>query len=263
MQHRPYTYLFRIQYLGLRYHGWQVQPGVKTIQGTLEKTFRHVLGHDDFNILGASRTDSGVSSLHGAFELFMKKKLDVTQIIAPINEYLPSDIRVLNCRQVPLDFNIIQDVSQKQYGYYFTFGEKPHPFLAGGLAYVGESLDLDRMRAAASLMVGQHDFRRFSTHGKKTEDFVRTINQAEIVFPQADQNFWPRKNVWVLRVKAKGFLMHQVRRMAAALFLVGKGTLDIQELQAALNSLEKKPLAPKAPAMGLVLEEVFFKGLDN
>ena len=69
MQNRPFTYLFRIQYLGLRYHGWQIQQGVKTIQGTLEKTFRYVLGHEDFNILGAGRTDSGVSCLHGAFEL--------------------------------------------------------------------------------------------------------------------------------------------------------------------------------------------------
>ncbi|HSI78883.1 MAG TPA: tRNA pseudouridine(38-40) synthase TruA [Lunatimonas sp.] len=259
MQTRPFTYLFTIQYLGLRYHGWQRQHGVKTIQGTLERNFRHILGHEDFNILGASRTDSGVSCLNGSFELFLKKKLDLSTFIQAANENLPADIRLLDARPVPIDFNIIQDVVAKQYGYYFALGEKPHPFLSGALAYAGKNLDLEKMKTGATLFEGKHDFRRFCTQGKQTDDFVRAISNAEISSLDSEVDFWPKKNVYVFRVKGEGFLMHQVRRMAAALFMLGRSEISPSDLQSALICSEKHPFCPKAPAQGLVLEGVTFK----
>ncbi len=259
MQTRPFTYLFTIQYLGLRYHGWQRQQGVKTIQGTLERNFRHVLGHEDFNILGASRTDSGVSCLNGAFEIYLKESLDLLAFIQAANESLPADIRLLDARPVPADFNIIQDVEAKQYGYYFAIGEKPHPFRSGALAYAGKDLDLEQMKIGAALFEGNHDFRRFCTHGKQTDDFVRKIWKAEIRPLETENIFWPKDNVYVFRLNGEGFLMHQVRRMAAALFMLGKSEITISDIQGALNSHEKHPFTPKAPAQGLVLEGVTFK----
>jgi tRNA pseudouridine38-40 synthase len=259
MQTRPFNYLFSIQYLGLRYHGWQRQPGVKTIQGTLERIFRHVLGHEDFNILGASRTDSGVSCLCGAFELFLKENLDLTSFIEAANENLPSDIRLLEGRSVPPHFNIIQDVAAKQYGYYFAIGDKPHPLLSGTLAYAGRDLNLGEMRAAASLFEGVHDFRRFCTQGKQTDDFVRLIHKAEILSLNGEQEFWPKKDIYVFRISGDGFLMHQVRRMIAALFMLGKKEISLSDLTDALSSPEKHPFSPKAPSQGLVLEAVKFK----
>lgn len=259
MQTRPFTYLFTIQYLGLRYHGWQRQQGLKTIQGTLERNFRHVLGHEDFNILGASRTDSGVSCLNGAFELFLKEPLDLTAFIQEANENLPADIRLLDARPVPADFNIIQDVEAKQYGYYFAIGEKPHPFLSGALAYAGKNLDLEKMKTGAALFEGNLDFRRFCTHGKQTDDFVRMIWKAEITSLDTEDDFWPKRDMYVFRINGNGFLMHQVRRLAAALFMLGKTEINLLDLQNALKSTDKHPFSPKAPAQGLVLEEVTFK----
>lgn len=259
MQTRPFTYLFTIQYLGLRYHGWQRQPGLKTIQGTLERNFRHVLGHEDFNILGASRTDSGVSCLNGAFELFLKETLDLEAFIHAANESLPSDICLLDARPVPADFNIIQDVEGKQYGYYFAIGEKPHPFLSSALAYAGKDLDLERMKTGAALFEGNHDFRRFCTHGKQTDDFVRTIRKAVIKPLGTENDFWPKEGVFVFRINGDGFLMHQVRRMAAALFMLGKSEISLSDIQRALTCIERHPFSPKAAAQGLVLEGVTFK----
>lgn len=259
MQTKPFTYLITIQYLGLRYHGWQRQPGVKTIQGTLERIFRHVLGHEDFNILGASRTDSGVSCLQGAFELFLKNNVDLSAFIPAANEHLPSDIRLLEGRPVPPDFNIIQDVVAKQYGYYFAMGDKPHPFLSAALAYVGEDMNLEQMKAGAALFEGSHDFRRFCTQGKQTDDFVRLIRKVEIAPLDGEHDFWPKKDVYVFRIVGEGFLMHQVRRMVAAVFMVGKGEISLLALRDAINSSEKSPFNPKAPANGLVLESVMFK----
>ncbi|MFO7826690.1 MAG: tRNA pseudouridine(38-40) synthase TruA [Cyclobacterium sp.] len=258
MKTRPFTYLIRIQYLGLRYHGWQVQKGVKTVQGTLEKCIRFVLGHEDFNVLGASRTDSGVSCLDGAFELFLRQPLDILPFISEVNTYLPTDIRLLTGQAVPVDFNIIQDVREKQYGYYFANGEKPHPFLAGNLAYVGRALDITSMTQGAAVFEGEHDFRRFCSQGKNTGDFVRTIHCADICPAEAELPFLAGERVWVFRVRGKGFLMHQVRRMVAALFLLGEGLISLDELKQALNSDDRSPLSPKAPANGLVLESISF-----
>ncbi|WP_162342043.1 tRNA pseudouridine(38-40) synthase TruA [Cyclobacterium salsum] len=259
MQTRPYTYLFRIQYLGLRYHGWQVQKGVKTIQGTLHRRFRYLLGHEDFTLLGASRTDSGVSCLNGAFELFLKHPLDTASFLFHANENLPPDIRLLSCQPVPASFNIIQDVCRKQYGYFFSVGEKPHPFLTGTLAYAGKNPNLPLMEQGASLFQGQHDFRRFCSPGKNTENFIRQIDYAAIHPVKEDLPWLPTENTWVFRVKGAGFLMHQVRRMAASLFMLGNGELSLDRLEKALQSTEKSPLCPKPPAVGLVLEEVTFR----
>ncbi|SHN27899.1 tRNA pseudouridine38-40 synthase [Cyclobacterium lianum] len=258
MQTRPFSYLFCIQYLGLRYHGWQVQKGVKTVQGTLERSIRYVLGHEDFNVLGASRTDSGVSCLNGAFALFLRQPLEIPPFIRNVNDILPTDIRLSDGRTVARDFNIIQDVIEKQYGYYFASGEKPHPFLAGNLAFGGEELDIAAMQRAASLFVGEHDFRRFCSHGKNTGDFIRQIDIAKICPAGAELPWLSGKGVWVFRVNGKGFLMHQVRRMMASLLLLGRGELSVDDLKQALLSKDKSPLGPKAPANGLVLENIVF-----
>jgi tRNA pseudouridine38-40 synthase len=258
MNSKPYRYIFRIQYLGIRYHGWQVQKGLKTIQGTLEKTFRYVIQHKDFNILGSSRTDSGVSSLNGAFELFLPHAIAVDNFILEVNKYLPSDIRILSACQSPEKFNIIQDVRNKNYGYYFAIGEKPHPMYAGSVAYIGQELDLSLMKEGASLFEGKHDFRRFCSHGKNTKDFVRNIIYSRIEKPPENHSFLPKKTVWVYRVKGEGFLMHQVRRMTAALFLLGNGDIVMEDLKQALKSSQKEPLSGKAPANGLILENVSF-----
>ncbi|WP_339926213.1 tRNA pseudouridine(38-40) synthase TruA [uncultured Cyclobacterium sp.] len=258
MQTKPFKYVFRLQYLGIRYHGWQVQKGLKTIQGTLERTFRYVLQHEDFNILGSSRTDTGVSCLHGAFELFLPQPINPEDYISTLNENLPSDIKILSGKQSTYAFNIIQDVTNKSYGYYFAIGEKPHPMFAGSVAYAGLEVDLKIMQEGATILEGKHDFRRFCTHSKNTDDFVRNITQSKIEKPPEDHAFLPKNDVMVFRVVGDGFLMHQVRRMAAALLLLGKGEIRLSEIQDALESPLKIPLCGKAPANGLVLENISF-----
>ena len=261
MQTKPFKYVFRLQYLGIRYHGWQVQKGLKTIQGTLEKTFRFVLKHEDFNILGSSRTDTGVSCLYGAFELLLSHEINPEEYIATLNESLPSDIKILSAAQSTYAFNIIQDVASKSYGYYFAYGEKPHPMYAGSVAYAGLQIDLNIMQEGAALFEGRHDFRRFCTQGKNTDDFVRNIIHSKIETPPENHFFLPEKNVKGFRVIGEGFLMHQVRRMTATLFQLGKGDITLADLKYALQSQEKTPFCGKSPANGLILEKVVFK--DN
>ncbi len=259
MNSRLNSYVFRIQYLGLRYHGWQVQKGVKTVQGVLERAIRYSLGENDFTILGANRTDSGVSSLDGAFGLYAKHPVELNLFLKKVNENLPMDIRILSGQKAQENFNIIQDVISKRYVYYFSFGQKPHPFFMGYLAYAGANLDIEKVRKTAKIFEGKHDFRRFCTQGKNIEDFQREITQVQVVEelpPWCPQTDFP---IYAVRFEGNGFLMHQIRRMIYALWMVGKGELEETDIKNALVDTQKSPISPKAPAQGLVLERLLFK----
>ena len=148
MQKKKYYYLVRVSYLGFRYSGWQKQPGVKTIESMLTKTISFVLGETrSFKILGAGRTDAKVSSIHGAFELFIEheplKNLDALLDLFNLN--LPADIRVESITAVEEKFNIIHSAKEKTYCYLFSFGSKAHPFCAPIMANYPEDLNITLM----------------------------------------------------------------------------------------------------------------------
>ena len=256
MRHRPHTYLFWIQYLGFRYHGWQKQPNLKTIQGRLERVIRYVLGHENFTILAAGRTDSGVSCERGAFELFNTAPVEIDAFIRETNKSLPDDIRILSGQAVGPQFNVIQDVIGKEYRYYFITGYKPHPFATANTLWVDGALDIEKMKAAAGLYQGTHDFRRFCTRGKNTENYTRTIYEADILPVSGDT--YPPEQAFYFKVKGSGFLMHQVRMMVEALIRIGRGEMEVGMLEEALSARDDSPLVGKAPAHGLVLHKVLF-----
>lgn len=224
----------------------------------MERVIRYVLDHENFSILAAGRTDSGVSCEKGAFELFNIAPVDIEKFIEEVNINLPDDIRIISGQKVGNKFNIIQDVIGKEYRYYFTHGEKPHPFTAGNMVWVHVELDINLMNEAASLFVGEHDFRRFCTKGKNTDNYTRNIFEAEIIEANSFEGGYYSARVYCFRVKGSGFLMHQVRMMAGALFHIGQGNMDLVDIKEALVSKDYKPLAGKAPAHGLVLHEVKF-----
>lgn len=261
MQSRPFTYLFYIQYLGLRYAGWQKQKGIRTVQGTLERGVRYVLGHEDFSVLGASRTDSGVSCERGAFQLFLKTPLEQSDFLEKVNENLPADIRILSFQQVPITFNIIQAIAWKEYHYHMAFGEKFHPFASANLGYFPGNPDLKKMQEAAPLFTGRHDFRRFCSIDKVTDNYRRAIFLSELIpHPQAGHALIP-ENALIFKVRGNGFLRYQVRMMVSALVEVGLGNLSLEAISQALLSEDKSPLVRHAPANGLVLFDLGFKNL--
>jgi tRNA pseudouridine38-40 synthase len=261
MQSRPFTYLFYIQYLGLRYSGWQKQKGVKTVEGTIERGIRYVLGHEDFTLLGASRTDAGVSCEKGACQLFLKSPLEDADFLKEVNKNLPSDIRLLTMQKVQSTFNIIQDVDWKEYHYFMAFDEKFHPFAAAKLSYFSGKPDIEMMQKGAQLFEGKHDFRQYCSLDKNTNDFEREVFASEITsHPSAGEGLVPG-NALVFKIKGNGFLRYQVRIMANALVELGLGRLSLDEIKASLNPQSRKPIAQHAASNGLVLYNLAFRNL--
>lgn len=254
-QHR---YLFHIQYSGFRYHGWQKQPGVKTIESMLEKTAQFVLDHADFKLLGASRTDAMVSARHSAFELFTGRQFDTDFLLQSFNLNLPNDIRVTKVETVDETFNVIQSPEYKEYSYLFSFGGKAHPFCAGLLYSFMEDLDIGTMKKGARLFEGRHDFRQYCTQPSARTQFNREIQTSRIDKNDEFQaNFFPAET-FVYHVRSKGFMRNQVRLMMGQLLRLGRHEIRLEDIQYSLTGEDKTPLPVIAPASGLILNRIKF-----
>lgn len=255
---QKYYYLIELQFLGFRYHGWQKQPNVKTVQGMVEKTLCFIFEHENFKTLGSSRTDAMVSANHFAFELFMREPADPEQLLFDLNVNLPNDIRALGVKEVGERFNIIQSPKIKEYLYLFSFGGKNHPFCAPFMVYMAEILDIEAMKKGAKLFEGVHNFRKYCCKPSVDTTLEREILQCEIVENDIyTANFFPNQS-YLLRVRGQGFVRHQVRLMMGALFSLGKGELTLEEIRDSLQGHDDEPLSYIAPASGLMLQSIEF-----
>lgn len=255
---KKYYYLIHIQYLGFRYHGWQKQPRVKTIESMVEKTVGFILDHDNFKILGSSRTDSKVSANHSAFELFVSEPLDTGQLFKDFNDNLPNDIRVLGIEEKDKTFNIINSPRIKEYLYLFSFGEKCHPFSAPFISSFQDDLDLDLMKKGAALFQGRHDFRQYCTKPAPGTNFDREILVSKIEEnTQLQASFFPAKS-YALHIHSKGFLRYQVRLIMGQLLSLGRGETTLADLKESLTGQSDRPLRHIAPSSGLILNKIIF-----
>lgn len=261
MQKNRFYYIVRLQYLGFRFSGWQKQPGQLTIERMLTKTLKFILPQTTFKILGAGRTDAKVSSLDGAFELFvMEKELPVLEnFIDLFNLNLPSDIKVTEIIPTTSDFNIIQQSKRKEYVYLFSHGMKNHPFCAPFLANIIPHLNIPLMQEAAALFVGTHDFSSFTAKLQPNTKVERTISSCELV-PNIllKANFFPEES-YAFTVNGAGFMRYQIRMMMGALFQVGKGELSVDDIKESLKPNTKIVLTTVAPGSGLLLNKLSFE----
>lgn len=227
------------------------------MEGKVERVFRYVLGHEDFRILGSSRTDSGVSCRKGFVQVFVREETDFESIMEELNLNLGGEIRFHSVRQISRDFNLIQSVRQKTYRYFFSDSASFHPFASAFLTSVSEINSLDRMQENASFFVGKHDFRVFCRISGNKTDFTRVILEAKVFESEAfSMEFSPEKS-YCFEVTGTGFLHHQVRKMVSAIWYFSP-----EEIKSRLeNPTTEWEVVPTAPANGLVLWETVLENL--
>ena len=254
-------YIIKIQYLGFRFHGWQKQPGVKTVQLMIERTLSYVLGHKKFKILASGRTDAKVSVNQTYIELFLDEgELEFETFMPEFNLNLPQDIRALGIEETDANFNIIQHAKSKEYVYLFSYGEGNHPFASALMVNFPQHLDIELMQRAARLFEGTHDFVNYTYKPKPNTNTIGSIATCEIV-PNTlyTANFFPEES-YLLRVVGEGFKRNQIRLMMARLIQLGKGEVSFETI---VDSLEKPeeiiPITYIAPASGLILNKVELK----
>ncbi|MGB3146062.1 MAG: tRNA pseudouridine(38-40) synthase TruA [Maribacter sp.] len=259
MKRNGYCYLIRLSYLGFRYSGWQKQPGQKTIESMLSKTFAFLYPNLEYKLLGASRTDAKVSALNAAFELFLPNPLDdLERFTSDFNTNLPPDIRLESIEAIGADFNIIKDSTLKEYVYLFSFGTKAHPYCAPFLTNYPYALELSTMKKAASLFEGQHDFSVYTAELKEHTKRIRIIKTCVIEENTLlTANFFPDLS-YILRVSGEGFMRYQIRMIMGALVQVGKSELTLAQIAESLEPNSKMELKTIAPGSGLHLNQLNF-----
>lgn len=251
-------YLFHIQFLGYRYHGWLKHKELKTVQGMVDKTFVFLFGHENFKTLGCSRTDAKVSALHFVFELFCEDQIETSDFLDKFNRGLPNDIRCLKIEKTVPEFNIIQAPKIKEYHYFFSSGKKNHPFSAPSIMSVDEELDIELMKEGAQLFLGEHNFKGYCAKPNDSKNFRRQIVHSEIYLnKEIIGNFIPSES-YVFKVRSEGFLRYQVRLMMGQLFALGKKEITISDIQQSLKDSNSEPVKFIAPSSGLVLAAVDF-----
>lgn len=250
-------YLIHLQFLGFRFHGWQLQKDVKTVQYMLNRTLVTVLGHENFKTLGASRTDSMVSANHHLCQLATEEELDLNEFVEKMNFNLPQDIRILKLENKEKKFNLLNSKKIKTYHYYFTFGAKTHPFIAPLVTNIIDDLDLEKMQKAAELFIGEHNFRQYCYRGNENKIYIRKVFESKIFETNDFQGtFFPEK-IYCFKVSGNGFMRNQIRLMMGTLFQLGIGKITIDQIQKTLEkeNTETRPIGFIAPASGLVLIE--------
>lgn len=211
----------------------------------LDRTLKFIFKHDHFKTLGASRTDAMVSAQQYYCELFSPEEINSSKLLRELNHNLPNDICARSITEVDKDFQIIGGIKRKEYHYYFSYGEKNHPFCAPIMSYSPSTLNIDLMMKAARLFEGSHFFKNYCHRPSDKKLFTRTVESCEIIQNTLlTASFFPEKSFY-LKVIGQGFLHHQIRMMMGALTSLGEGKITDQDI---INSLkEEMPTAFKVP----------------
>ncbi|MEW6379871.1 MAG: tRNA pseudouridine(38-40) synthase TruA [bacterium] len=240
------TIKLTIEYDGTLYHGWQVQPGLVTVQGILQDRLARILGHP-VCVYGAGRTDAGVHAKGQTAHFLTESGHSSAVIMRALNALLPDDIVIHQAVDMHPTFHAQFDAKEKEYRYYLLRQPERSPFFRRYALFVPVPLDLERMRESLAEFVGTHDFFSFSTAGDEKENTVRTITCAEL---------GQEGPLLVVIVRGEGFLHKMVRRIVGTLLEAGKGRITAEQIAQVLRTRDKRLAGPTAPPHGLFLMSV-------
>lgn len=237
-----------VAYDGTAYHGWQLQPGRRTIEGELNSALSALL-QEKIQVIGASRTDSGVHALCNVAVFDTDTRIPAEKISYALNQRLPEDIIIQRSEEVEADFHPRHCSSRKTYEYRILNTRFPIPTkrLYAHFTYI--PLDEKKMRQAAVYLEGEHDFRSFCAVGAAVGSTVRTIYKLTVE-KEADEI--------VIRVCGSGFLYNMVRIIAGTLMEIGRGNGRPESMKTILDAKDRQVAGPTAPACGLTLVKYDF-----
>ena len=262
MTSKPHTtrrILLRVAYDGTNYHGWQVQPNAKTIEGELNRVLTQLTG-EEIQVTGASRTDAGVHALGNVAVFDTASRIPAEKFSYALNQRLPEDIVIQSSVQVADDFHPRHCDCRKTYEYDILNRTFPLPAYRNTAYFLYGDLDLDAMRRACQTFLGEHDFASFCAAGAQVQTTVRTIYSLEVLeqpLTGAGRGDTPER-LLTIRVRGNGFLYNMVRIIVGTLVEVGRGHIRPEETEGIIAACDRAKAGPTAPARGLRLVEIAY-----
>ena len=235
-----------VAYDGTNYCGWQVQPNGITVQEILNQCLSEFTG-EKIETIGASRTDAGVHALGNVAVFDTEMRMPGDKFSFALNQRLPEDIRIQKSEEVDADFHPRYVKSQKTYEYRILNCRFPIPTERFYSHFTYIPLDVDKMKEAASYLIGEHDFKSFCGTGAQVKTTVRTVKEIQIE-KSGDRI--------TIRITGEGFLYNMVRIIAGTLMDIGGGLYPPEKMKEILEAKDRKKAGPTAPARGLTLMKI-------
>lgn len=263
--------MLTVAYDGTAYSGWQLQPHAETIESVLNRCLSELTG-EMVEVIGASRTDSGVHALGNVAVFDTKSPIPADKFSYALNQRLPEDIRIRGSWEVAADFHPRHCESLKTYEYRICNAAFPLPTRRFYAHFTYVPLNVSLMKKAAAYLVGEHDFKSFCSVDTQAKTTVRKIEEIAVwEEPGADSGAADiagaltrtarddagmpafRAKEIVIRVRGRGFLYNMVRIIAGTLMEVGRGQLSPEQMKEILLACDRQKAGPTAPACGLTL----------
>lgn len=250
-------YKLTVAYDGTHFHGWQKQhpPGetpLRTVQGVMEEAVTKLLRVDKVNVVGASRTDSGVHARGQVAAFTSEREFDSRKLPMILTSRLPEDVQVLDAEIVGEHFSPISECTSKGYRYTIAWGRK-HGVLRPlfdrhFVMWTAHELELEPMQEAAKHLVGEHDFMSFTRKNHGRDSTVREVFSCE-VSESGEREIQ-------IDINGNGFLYNMVRIIAGTLLEVGRGQVESGKTKEILKACDRDAAGPTLPPEGLCLEWV-------
>ncbi len=243
-------YRLVLEYDGTDYHGWQLQPNARTLQGVVEEALATVLRHPA-RVHAAGRTDAGVHALGQVATFRTERTIDRRELRSALNALTPADVAVRAVDEVPDEFDARRDARSRVYEYRIWNQPWRSAFWHRYAWHVARPLDVRAMRLAAARLPGTHDFSAFRAADCEAKSPVRTVTHSGLV---------ESENGCIYRIEATAFLKHMVRAIVGTLAQVGIGELTPDGFAGVLAGRDRTRAGATAPPQGLVLVAVAYDG---
>ena len=240
--------MLRVAYDGTDFSGWQVQNEMRTVEGELNKAISELTG-ETIEVIGASRTDSGVHSKGNVAVFDTESSIPAEKFMYAVNSLLPEDVTVTESKEVDGDFHPRHCKSIKTYEYRIYTSRINNPLKRRYAYRFPTDLDVEKMDEAAKYLIGEHDFKSFCCVRTQAETTVREIYSADVFRDDEDI---------VIRVTGAGFLYNMVRIIAGSLTDVGSGKYEPIHIKEVLEGTDRTLAGPTAEPQGLTLMNIEF-----
>lgn len=237
----------QLSYDGAAYHGWQKQPNARSVQQTLQEALSTLL-QTDIEVVGAGRTDAGVSARMMVAHFETSKACDNEQLVYKLNKLLPHDIAVQRIWEVPDEMHARFSATSRTYHYYIH--TRKDPFVRQYSWLVTFPLDFARMNEAASRLADFDDFTSFSKVNTDTKTNLCNVTEAR----------WTQEgeNTWRFTITANRFLRNMVRAIVGTLIEVGRGRMTVDEFCQVIEQRNRCSAGDSVPGHALFLVDVSY-----
>ena len=239
-----------LQYDGTDFHGWQMQGDLRTVQGELTSALSQIDSRPVI-VHGSGRTDAGVHARGQVASVNLRKQITAEKLRAAINGNVGKDLRAMAVEIVSDDFHARYSALDKTYRYRIVNGPVISPFLVRYAHHEARPLDIERVKEVARLFPGEHDWTAFSSAQSDSETKTRTITRLDV-----SENVDDGARIIDVSITAEGFLRYMVRSIVGTLMAVGRGELNDEIVQRAIDDGERVLVGATAPACGLTLMSV-------